>query len=175
MDEHTKAIMFASTTGNHGTPQDFFDQLHNEFYFDRDVAAHYLNAKCPDHYGEQEDGLFINGLEEAWGEPGDTVYCNPPYGREITSWLDKALKEKAIGVSSVFLLPARTDTKWFHEMVIPNAAEIRFIKGRLKFEGMDAGAPFPSIVVIFFGDLIVEEDNEPKEPKYSWANLATGN
>jgi site-specific DNA-methyltransferase (adenine-specific) len=174
MDDKTKALMFSSKTGEHGTPQDFFDQLHNEFYFDRDVAAHHLNAKCPEHFGEQEDGSFIDGLEEAWGEEGDIVYCNPPYGREITDWLLKGVVEKKEGVSTVFLLPARTDTKWFHDIVIPNASEICFIRGRLKFEGMEAGAPFPSLLVIFWGDPQNDTAVEVPEQKYKWSKLQTG-
>lgn len=174
MDDRTKEIMFSSKTGEHGTPQDFFDQLHEEFYFDRDVAASHLNAKCPEHFGQQEDNSFINGLSTSWGEPGDNVYCNPPYGKEIAHWLQKAIQQKELGVSSVFLLPARTDTKWFHDLVIPNATEVRFIKGRLKFEGMEAGAPFPSIIVVFLGDPILEDAEDDKEVKYKWATLQTG-
>lgn len=173
MDDRTKELMFSAKTGEHQTPQDFFDQLHNEFYFDRDVAAHYLNTKCPEHYGKQEDGSFIDGLEEDWGKISDIVFCNPPYGRGINSWLEKGVAEKERGISSVFLLPARTDTQWFHSIVVPNASEIRFIKGRLKFEGMNAGAPFPSIVVIFWG--ASQDEEEKEEGKYTWARLQTGN
>ncbi len=166
--------MFSAKTGNHGTPQDFFDQLNDEFYFDRDVAAHHLNAKCADHFGEQQDGEFIDGLAVSWGEAGEIVYCNPPYGKEVPHWLNKAVEEMERGVSSVFLLPPRTDTAWFHDILIPNATEIRFIRGRLRFEGMDAPAPFPSIVVVFWGEPQDEEEEEV-EAKYQWSRLQTGN
>lgn len=174
MDDRTKEIMFSSKTGEHSTPQDFFDQLQEEFYFDRDVAASHLNTRCPDHFGKQQDGGFIDGLIEPWGLHSEIVYCNPPYGREIKQWLLKGVVEKEKGISSVFLLPARTDTKWFHDIVVPNATEIRFIRGRLKFEGMAAGAPFPSLLVIFWGDSIKDDGEEYVEEKYKWVNLRTG-
>ena len=75
---------------------------------------------------------------------------NPPYGREVGKWIAKAAHDSLeYGSTIVCLLPSRTDTKWFHELVLPNAQEIRFIRGRVKFEGMQAGAPFPSLIVIF--------------------------
>ena len=80
---------------------------------------------------------------------GETVFCNPPYGRAISSWVQKAYSEWAInGAEVVMLLPARTDTKWFHDYIY-NRAEIRFIKGRLKFGGCKHNAPFPNMFVSF--------------------------
>lgn len=76
---------------------------------------------------------------------GRRVYCNPPYGPKIWSFLEKRLEAEL----AVFLLPARTDTKWFHEIVLPHAEEIRFIKGRLKFGDSKNNAPFPSMVLVF--------------------------
>ena len=78
---------------------------------------------------------------------GVTAWCNPPYGREIANWVRKASEESG---TVVMLLPARTDTRWFHEFVWKKT-EIRFIKGRLKFGGAKASAPFASMVVIFRG------------------------
>ena len=78
---------------------------------------------------------------------GYTVYCNPPYGREISKWIKKAYEENLKGTKIVLLLPARTDTKWFHEYIY-NKHEIRFIKGRLKFNDGKNPAPFPSMLVI---------------------------
>ena len=80
---------------------------------------------------------------------GYQVYCNPPYGREIKTWVEKAYFEsKKPDTTVVMLLPARTDTKWFHEYIYENA-EIRFVKGRLKFGNSKNSAPFPSMVVVF--------------------------
>jgi len=133
MKATTLKTMFSSLRTNWKTPQDFYDQLDKEFNFNHDP--------CPPN--PTENGIFCD-----WGSSN---YVNPPYGRAIRSWLDKALLEKRKGNSSVFLLPARTDTKWFHEVVLPHAEEIRFVKGRVYFDGK-GWAPFPSIVVIFRGD-----------------------
>ena len=78
---------------------------------------------------------------------GYRCYCNPPYGREISKWVEKAYSENKKGVLVVLLLPARTDTKWFHEYIYKKH-EIRFIKGRLKFNDGKKSAPFPSMVVV---------------------------
>ncbi len=123
------------------TPQDFFDNLNAEFDFDIDVCATPENAKCNKFFTEEQDGL-----SQSWG---GTCWCNPPYGREIGKWVSKAYAScKDDGVTVVMLLPARTDTKWFHEYIY-HKAEIRFIKGRLKFGGATNSAPFPSMVVVF--------------------------
>lgn len=76
---------------------------------------------------------------------GLRVFCNPPYGPGIGSWLARATEAEL----AVFLLPARTDTRWFHEHVLPKALEIRFIRGRLKFGDATNSAPFPSMIVVF--------------------------
>ena len=126
---------------NGGTPQAFFDELDKEFHFDLDVAASDDNHKCVRYYTKETDGLA--NLSH-WG---GQVWCNPPYGREIGKWV-KACAEYS--GPSVMLLPARTDTRWFHDYIYNNPrAEIRFIKGRLKFNDGDSPAPFPSMVVVF--------------------------
>lgn len=84
------------------------------------------------------------------GIRGGTVWCNPPYGREIGKWVEKAYKESLEGVTVVMLLPARTDTKWFHDYIY-GKAEIRFVRGRLKFGDSKNSAPFPSMVVVYRG------------------------
>lgn len=133
--------MFTSNTPEWGTPQAFFDELNKEFHFDLDVAASDENHKCARYYTKEADGLA--NLSH-WG---GQVWCNPPYGREIGKWV-KACAE--YGGPSVMLLPARTDTRWFHDYIYGNPrAEIRFIKGRLKFNDGDSPAPFPSMVVVF--------------------------
>lgn len=137
-------LMFSSKTDLWSTPQDLFDELNKEFNFDIDVCALPENAKCERYFSPQ-----IDGLSQKWE---GVCWCNPPYGREIGKWVEKAYNSaKFGGAVVVMLLPARTDTKWFHNFIY-NIAEIRFIKGRLKFGNAENSAPFPSMIVIF--DLI---------------------
>lgn len=129
------------------TPKDFFRELDQEFHFGLDAAASLENAKCERYFTQEMDGLSM-----PWGGYG-TVFCNPPYGREIGKWVQKAYSEYVRGgVTIVMLIPARTDTSYFHDYIY-GKAEIRFIRGRLKFEGENGvamnPAPFPSMVVIF--------------------------
>ena len=136
-------VMFSSVTDNWSTPQDFFDKLNDEFHFTLDVCADENNHKCEHYYTKEIDGLSRPWI---W-----TIWCNPPYGRKIGEWVRRAHFSSHIGSATVvMLLPARTDTRWFHEYIYnkPNT-EIRFIKGRLKFGGCKNSAPFPSMVVIF--------------------------
>ena len=136
-------VMFSSATDNWSTPQDFFDKLNDEFHFTLDVCADENNHKC-EHYYTKE----IDGLSSPWI---GTVWCNPPYGRKIGEWVRRAYISSQIGSATVvMLLPARTDTRWFHDYIYNKSnTEIRFIKGRLKFGGCKNSAPFPSMVVIF--------------------------
>ena len=135
------SIHFSSKTIEWETPQWLFDNLNAEFGFTVDVCATAENAKCKRFYSLQNDGLSQN-----WR--GETVWCNPPYGREMTKWIEKASEEAKKGARIVMLIPARTDTKAFHEHIY-NRTEIRFLKGRLKFGDAKNAAPFPSMVVIF--------------------------
>lgn len=139
-------VMFSSKTDEWETPQELFDELNREFCFTIDVCASEENHKC-DYYFRKNDP--VDGLRMAWS---GRCWMNPPYGREIGKWIKKANDEvKKGGVSLVVcLLPARTDTKWFHEYIYnkPNV-EIRFLKGRLKFGESKNSAPFPSMVVVF--------------------------
>ena len=136
--------LFTSKTGEWETPQDFFDDLSKEFHFNLDVCATKKNAKCKRYYTKEDDGL-----SKSWK---GRVWCNPPYGREVTGWVLKAFLQSHASKKEaeiiVMLLPARTDTKWFHNYIY-NKAEIRFLKGRLKFGGSKNSAPFPSMLVIF--------------------------
>lgn len=113
--------------------------------FDLDPCADASNAKAPIFYTKEQDGLC-----KPW--PG-RVWCNPPYGREICAWVARGASAyvgfKGAPDLCVMLLPARTDTKWWHDYVIPYAAEVRFIRGRLKFGGSKNSAPFPSALVVF--------------------------
>jgi phage N-6-adenine-methyltransferase len=138
-------VMFSSKTDEWETPQDLFDELNREFIFSLDVCANENNHKCADWFNKQD-----NGLEKKWSENSISCWMNPPYGREILHWVKKAYETSLLGSTVVCLLPARTDTKWFHEYIL-DKAEIRFIKGRLKFGGSKKSAPFPSMIVIFRG------------------------
>ena len=136
-------LMFSSKTCEWATPQEFFDRLNAEFKFTLDPCASAENHKCDKYYTKAEDGLI-----QDWS--GETVFCNPPYGREIGRWVCKCFHEVFDGKCpcAVMLLPARTDTRWFHDYIY-NKAEIRFIPGRLKFNSQKNSAPFPSMVVVF--------------------------
>ena len=134
--------MFSSKTDLWSTPNDFFDKLNDEFRFTLDPCSTHENAKCYKHFTEEE-----NGLLQDWGN--EVVFCNPPYGRQIKDWVKKSYEESQKGNTTVvMLIPARTDTIYFHEYIY-HKAEIRFIKGRLKFGNAKNSAPFPSMVAIF--------------------------
>ena len=136
------AVLFSSKTDNWATPPELFKDLDNEFKFTLDPCASEENHKCAKYFTKEE-----NGLLQDWG--GQRVYCNPPYGRTVGNWVEKAAKEsRKENTIVVMLLPARTDTKWFHEYIYGRAT-IRFIRGRLKFGGSKNSAPFPSMIVIF--------------------------
>lgn len=135
------------------TPQDFFDRLNAEFGFVLDPAATDKTAKCSLYYTPETDGL-----SQSW-DRGGAVFCNPPYGREIGKWVQKAFEEARGGYPIVLLIPARTDTAYFHDYIY-GKAEIRFVRGRLRFADDDGNAadpaPFPSMVVIYNGERVKE-------------------
>ena len=138
---NTKGV-FSSQTDEWATPQSLFDELNAEFHFDLDPCATDENHKCAEYYTKADDGLAKN-----WG--GRSVYCNPPYGRQIGKWVRKAYEEaQKPGTTVVLLVPARTDTKWFHDYIY-GKTEIRFIRGRVRFGDSKHGAPFPSMVVVW--------------------------
>ena len=136
--------LFSSKTDLWATPQDFFDKLNEEFHFTLDPCATPENAKCDTYFTITEDGL-----KQDW--TGYTVFCNPPYGRKISEWVKKCYTESLKGTLVVMLIPARTDTSYFHDYIY-GKAEIRFVRGRLKFGEAKQGAPFPSMIVIFRPD-----------------------
>ena len=138
-------VMWSSKSNDWATPQDFFDKLNEEFDFTLDPCADDHNHKCDKYYTEAD-----NGLAQSWA--GERVFCNPPYGRDTVKWVHKAFKEVYAGECplAVLLIHARTDTRWFHRYIY-NKAEVRFIKGRLKFGGSKENAPFPSMVVVYRG------------------------
>jgi len=138
----TQEVGFSSADNTWETPQDFFQKLDEEFNFTLDPCATAETAKCEKYYTEAD-----NGLQQDW--QGESVFMNPPYGREIKHWLKKAYEEsRKYHTQVVCLIPSRTDTKYWHEYVM-KANEIRFVKGRLKFGNATNSAPFPSAVVIF--------------------------
>ena len=134
------AVMFSSKKDDWATPQDFFNRLDAEFHFTLDPCANDENHKCKKYYTKEQDGLA-----QSWA--GECVFCNPPYGRELPKWVKKC-HEEAVHATVVMLIPARTDTRVFHDYIY-GKAEIRFIRGRLKFDDGKSSAPFPSMVVVF--------------------------
>ena len=145
MDKQTQVIMFSSKTGEWSTPQDFFDKLNWRFGpFDLDPCADVSNTKCANFFTESEDGL-----SQDW--EGFTAFVNPPYGRGIDKWIKKGYDEsRKKNTKVVMLIPARTDTKYWHQYVM-RADEVYFVKGRLKFGDCTNSAPFPSAVVVLDG------------------------
>lgn len=137
--------MMSSKTDVWATPQEYFDSINTEFNFTLDVCALPENAKCSRFFSPGD-----NGLIQKWD---GVCWMNPPYGRKIGVWIKKAYESSLGGATVVCLVPARTDTAWFHDYIL-NKAEIRFIRGRLRFSGSKVNAPFPCILVIY----------RPKEP-----------
>ena len=140
-------VLLSSKSNEWETPQDLYDGLNEIYKFTLDPCSTHENHKC-DKYYTQED----NGLAQDWS--GETVFMNPPYGREIGKWIKKAYEESLKGATVVCLIPARTDTSYWHDYCMKG--EIKFIRGRLKFvnretPGITAPAPFPSAIVIFNG------------------------
>ena len=136
------AVMFSSATDLWATPQWLFDDFNAEFGFTLDACALPSNAKCAKYFTPE-----VDGLAQDWS--GEVVWCNPPYGREIGKWVKKCAEEsKKNNTTVVALLPARTDTRWFHEYIY-HKAEVVFLRGRLKFGDAKNSAPFPSMIVIF--------------------------
>ena len=138
-------VHYSSKTNEWSTPQDFFDELDKEFNFTLDPCATSENAKCNKYFTVEDDGL-----KQDWSN--DVVFMNPPYGREIKYWVQKAYEESLKGATVVCLIPARTDTAYWHNYIFGKADDIRFIKGRLKFGGSKNPAPFPSAIIIYKGE-----------------------
>ena len=147
------AALLSSKNMDWCTPQDVFDKLDAEFHFALDVAATENSAKCANFFTPETDGL-----NQSWSCCG-SVFCNPPYGRELKKWVRKAYTEAQSGQTIVLLIPARTDTAFFHDYIY-GKAEIRFVRGRLTFTDVDGNpkrdkrgrampAPFPSMVVVY--------------------------
>ena len=123
-------VHFSSQRSDWQTPKAVYEVLDAEFHFDLDPCPH---------------NPTFDGLNILWGQSN---FVNPPYGREIGKWLKKGYEEYLLGKTVVFLIPSRTDTRWWHDYCM-KADEIRFIKGRLKFGNATNSAPFPSAIIIF--------------------------
>ena len=123
------------------TPQSFFTKYDEKYNFNLDVCASEDNAKCAKYFTETDDGL-----QQEWE---GVCWMNPPYGREIIKWMKKAYESSLNGATVVCLVPARTDTTWWHEYAMKGTIE--FIRGRLKFGNSKNSAPFPSAIVVFNG------------------------
>ena len=146
-------IHFDSKSNEWETPKGIFDKLNAEFNFTLDPCATHENHKCAKYFTIDD-----NGLSKDWSD--DIVFMNPPYGRDIKHWIKKAYTESEKGSIVVCLIPARTDTAYWHDYIF-GKAEIRFLRGRLKFQNRllpswrpdgshkITSAPFPSAVVIF--------------------------
>ena len=133
--------LFSSARDDWATPQWLFAQLDAEFGFTLDPCATRENATCARFFTKDEDGLA-----RPWT---GSVFLNPPYGRPLSRWIEKAYESARAGATVACLLPARTDTAWFHDLVLPHARQIRFFRGRLRFAGATHSAPFPSLLVVF--------------------------
>jgi phage N-6-adenine-methyltransferase len=134
------SIHFSSETDEWPTPDSFFSEMVGEFGgFDLDPCCTVSSAKAPKFFTKEDDGLAQDWTGRVW--------MNPPYGREIGKWMRKAHESHLAGAEVVCLVPARTDTAWWHDYAMKG--EIRFIRGRIKFGGAKHSAPFPSALVIF--------------------------
>ena len=154
--------LFSSATSEWETPQWLFDALAAEFDFTLDPCATHESAKCAKHFTREEDGLSRNWQDH-------TVFMNPPYGREIARWMRKAYESSRSGATVVCLVPARTDTAWWHRWAMKG--EIRLLRGRIRFVGGRHSAPFPSAVVVFrppafgiVGSLLVPQSSKNSSP-----------
>ena len=133
------SVHFSSATDQWETPDWLFRKLDQVYGFDLDVCALPENAKCQQFYGPEQ-----NGLEQDWK---GVCWMNPPYGRAIKDWMRKAYESANHGATVVCLVPARTDTAWWHDYAVKG--EITFLRGRLKFGDAKSNAPFPSAIVVF--------------------------
>jgi len=133
------SVHFSSASDLWATPQKLFDSLNAIHAFDLDVCATHENAKCARYFTKEQDGLKQDWIGSVW--------MNPPYGKEIGRWMEKAYKSSLEGSKVVCLVPARTDTAWWHKYAMNG--KIQFIRGRLKFGGHKNSAPFPSAIIVF--------------------------
>lgn len=132
--------LFMSNKDDWETPKDLYESLNNEFHFNLDPCCSKDTAKCSSFYTIEDDGLC-----KRWE---GNVFMNPPYGRQIVNWIKKAKEESNNGATVVCLVPARTDTKWWHNYCM-KSTEIRLLTRRLTFEGANNKATFPAAIIVF--------------------------
>lgn len=145
MARHRNAGRYRGSGRDWATPPEVFQPLDREFGFTLDPCATPDTAKCSRFFTEADDGL-----SRSWA--GEVVFMNPPYGREVPAWTAKAVREAAAGAVVVALLPASTDTSWWHDDVVAAGAEVRFIRGRVRFlaaGGRWASPMKPSVIVVW--------------------------
>ena len=155
MNSQALTTQFSSQTDEWATPQPLFDDHNAEFGFTLDVCANAENSKCLKFFTKADDGLA-----QDWSN--DVCWMNPPYGRQIGHWIRKAYESAQQGATVVCLVPARTDTQWWHQYAIHG--EVRFLEGRLKFGDGKNSAPFPSAIVIF---------RPPSKSRFKWTTMLT--
>ena len=136
--------LFLSQRLDWRTPQGVYDKLNEEFHFDFDPCP--ANPTVWMNSGVSLFHPTFDGLSVPWGQ---STFCNPPYGREVGKWIKKGWQESLLGKTVVLLVAARTDTAWWHDYCLKG--EIRFIRGRLRFDDQKNSAPFPSAIIVFKG------------------------
>ena len=158
-----KDLMFSSKSDEWETPKEVFNKFNSIFNFELDAASTIENKLCPNYYTLEDDSL-----KQDWSK-FETVWCNPPYGRKIGKFIEKGYVTSKTGTIVCFLIPSRTDTKWWYEYC--SKGYVIFIKGRLKFVNRTfpswnkegnfkiLPAPFPSAIVIF-------DKNTPPKTEY---------
>jgi len=134
--------MVSSKSNEWSTPWDFFNELNKEFEFTLDPCCTHENAKCKKYYTLKEDGL-----KQDWSN--EVVFMNPPYGGNTRIWMEKAYNESLKGAIIVCLIVSSTDRSYWHDFIFPKAAQIRWVRGRIKFGNSKSTAPFASAIVIF--------------------------
>lgn len=158
---HNLRLITSAKTDMHGTPAPFFKLVDAEFGFALDVCAMPENAKCARFYSPE-----VDGLKQSWADPSGPAWCNPPYGREIGPWIEKAFWTAIRGENTVVLLvPGRTHTKWWFNWV--RLGEVRFIAGQLHYNDAEHGAPFNSALVIFRPEM-AKPGYVPKTTYWDW-------
>ncbi|CAM3734528.1 DNA N-6-adenine-methyltransferase [Nocardioides zeicaulis] len=157
----TASALFSSATDNWPTPADFYDRLDQEFGFTLDVCSSTANHKAERFYAldhvdpDRRDGLQADWVADARplidlsGRTRDAIWMNPPYGRTIGKWMEKAHASAQTGATVVCLVPVRTSSAWWHDWVLTTGAEVRYVRGRLTFGDATSSAPFGSAVVIY--------------------------
>lgn len=127
------------------TPPEVFNPINKELNFTLDVCAIAQNTKCERYFTP-----ILDGLKQSWKD--EICWCNPPYGNDVKKWCKKAIQESYNGATTVLLIPCKTNTNWWHDLVIP-FAEIRFLRGRVKFiqdgKQFSQALPWPLAYVIY--------------------------